>query len=565
VTSAVRVLLAVLAWGTAASLGSARPLGDIDCDNLVTESDLHTLMRTIFSAATPPCDADVNGDGRLDGSDVIALVQVINAQGPEITHLGLASADGFPAEPLGEISGRPVYFRNIGSGFRLVVEGKAGPSGLAPGLTVIDRHPRDPSRRPDIQVQSTLRLGNGNADVCQGGVPGIVPPDFGPTQVIADALNDFGCHFTSSTSPNFACTQNAFGELQFVSPVTQAQFCAQIAASLAFTEGDSVVSVRLRDSGGNLGSLRQLIIRVASGPPPPTFTSTPTPTPVTPSPSATPTPTPTLTRSPTPGSASVTPSPTSTRTLTPTGPTPTVTPTTPRPPTQSPTRSHTPSRTPTASTTPTRTPPPSPTPSPTPAGPIGPIVTFFGLLRADAVSIEPDSSSQPGTIPIYTLAGGTGFWIVVEGGVGPSGSPVGRFAYLGNPTLLSDLQVQVTQPLGNASPEVCDRSGSNPGGVPAINPPSFDERLTGTINDLACRFVDGSNDPVGRRRNEGCVKFLPSEEYGFVSDDSDLQFCSLISGALRFPPGDTLVTARLRDEDGHFGAPAQLIVHVLLP
>jgi hypothetical protein len=149
---------------------------------------------------------------------------------------------------------------------------------------------------------------------------------------------------------------------------------------------------------------------------------------------------------------------------------------------------------------------------------------------------------------------------VVEGATGPSGSPPGRFAYLGDANTLSDLQIQATQPLGDGSSDVpC--SG---GGVPAINPPVLDPAtaMANTINDFSCSFLDGGGAPVARRRNEACVKFLPSEDYGFVGTDSSLQFCAFINNDLRFHEGNTLVTVQLRDEDGNVGAPAQLIVHV---
>jgi hypothetical protein len=36
----------------------------------------------------------------------------------------------------------------------------------------------------------------------------------------------------------------------------------------------------------------------------------------------------------------------------------------------------------------------------------------------------------------------------------------------------------------------------------------------------------------------------------------------VITAALRFPPGDTLITARLRDVPGNVGPPAQMIIRV---
>jgi hypothetical protein len=547
----------------------AQPIGDLTCDGSVQHDDLDTLTAALFGDTNAACDADVNGDRGVDSADVTALLAVLDAPGPAVTFVGLAGADGIPSQPLGQIGSRPVYFRNSGLGFKLVVEGKPGPSGLPLGLTTLDTDPRDPTRRPDVQVEATNQLGDGSSMVCDSGVPALNPPDFSATQVVADTLNDLACHFLSSTSSRFACTQDAFGDLAFLSADTQVQFCLQVSAALAFPIGDTLVSVRLRDISSNLGALHQLILRVGQGPLPPTFTRTPTVTPTRLQPTFTATPTHTTTATATARPPTLTPSRTPTPTAqmtpasptrTPTGPTPTTTPTPSPQPTLTRTRTPTPTRSSTATLTATRTASPSPTRTPTPAVPIGPVVTVLGLTRADDVQIPPDAEG----VPIYTRSMGTGFHLVVEGKPGLSGVAVGRFSYLGDPTMLADLQAQVTQPLGNASPEVCDSSGSRAGGVPAINPPTArpSSDQIGIIDDLACRFVDGGGAPIARPRNEACVKFLPSEDYGFVDDESTVQFCAPIDSTLRFPPGDTLLTVRLRDEDGNVGEPAHITIRV---
>jgi len=195
-------------------------------------------------------------------------------------------------------------------------------------------------------------------------------------------------------------------------------------------------------------------------------------------------------------------------------------------------------------------------------------VTFIGLTRSDDTLVPQDGEAEPG-VPIFRRTNGIGFSLVVEGAPGPNGIAVGRYTYFGDPTVAADLQIQVDRPLGNGSDAVCDRSGSTAGGVPAIDPPSFenlDDTLVGRLNDLSCRFVDGGGASAGRRRNEACVKFLPLEEYGFVGADSSIQFCTLaVDRLLRFPDGETRVTVRLRDEEGNFGPPAQFVVHVGTP
>jgi hypothetical protein len=115
---------------------------------------------------------------------------------------------------------------------------------------------------------------------------------------------------------------------------------------------------------------------------------------------------------------------------------------------------------------------------------------------------------------------------------------------------------------------VCDRSGANAGGVPGVTPVTFDPttnpNIINIVNDLACRFIDGSGAPIGRPSTYACVKHEPFEEYGYANPQSTMEFCSAtITSAEEFPPAtDTTLTVRLRDVDGNVGAPAQIIIHV---
>jgi hypothetical protein len=163
---------------------------------------------------------------------------------------------------------------------------------------------------------------------------------------------------------------------------------------------------------------------------------------------------------------------------------------------------------------------------------------------------------------------GSGFFIVVEGKQGTSGEPVGSNTFNSNstdPTARPDLQIQANRNLGDGSSAVCD-SGPAPaplGGVPGINPPNFDpasQMVADALNDLGCRFdFHNSNSPCTVDENN-----IP----GFVSPDTDSQFCtgSVLSNALRFWPGDTLLTVQLRDAPksgpSHIGNQRQLVVRV---
>jgi hypothetical protein len=240
--------------------------------------------------------------------------------------------------------------------------------------------------------------------------------------------------------------------------------------------------------------------------------------------------------------------------------------------------------TPTPTSAPTLSAPPTNTLTITPAttptmsltAPVGPVVTFFGLTRADDTLLPP-SGTNPAGIPVYSRLDGFDFSIVVEGRPGVSGAAVGQCAFgksngqTGCVTDLSsfpDLQIEASNPLGNGSPAVCDNSGPNAGGVPAIFPVSFDPTPTNinTVNDLACRFLDGTGVPVGRLLSDACVLFPEGYPlYSYANPASTMEFCGLVTSIGPFPGGDTLVTVRLRDVNGNVGVPAQIIIHVTAP
>lgn len=177
--------------------------------------------------------------------------------------------------------------------------------------------------------------------------------------------------------------------------------------------------------------------------------------------------------------------------------------------------------------------------------------------------LVPSTETTPDGVPVYTRPTGAGFSLVVEGESGTSNSPVGRSAFASDATSLPDLQVEVSRPLGNGSAAVCDRSGTTAGGIPAIDPPNFDETpmVVAAVNDLSCRFVNGGDMPVARTRDEACVLF-PSGDFHFVSADSTVEFCGFVTRVMEFPSGDTLVTVRLRDQDGNAGPPAQIVLRI---
>lgn len=125
-----------------------------------------------------------------------------------------------------------------------------------------------------------------------------------------------------------------------------------------------------------------------------------------------------------------------------------------------------------------------------------------------------------------------------------------------------DLQVQVDRPLGNGSTKVCD-TGPPPigGGVPAVVPVRYDENevaVTDALNDFACRFETFD-------RSGACTRTDATGDSRFVDLTADRQYCDIVSATAEFPPGDTVVTARLRDVGGNVGPTAQIVVRVATP
>jgi hypothetical protein len=200
--------------------------------------------------------------------------------GPQITFFGLTTAFNTVLAPTTiDDLGRPVYTRVFGAGFFIVVEAKPGSSGRQPGTLMSNSDPTNPAARPDLQILANKNLGNGSPDICDtgplpnaklGGVPGFNPPDFDPTsQAVADALNDFGCrfdiHVDSADAVNGPCTLNARGIPAFVKRgESTLQYCTRsvVGVELHFLKGDTLLTVQVRDSSGNIGFPQTIVLRV---------------------------------------------------------------------------------------------------------------------------------------------------------------------------------------------------------------------------------------------------------------------------------------------------------------
>ena len=268
--------------------------GDANCD-------ISAVIAIIYGATQTCSAADANGDDAVTVADVTAIELLLNPSptptqpantptptasptpvltatptltplpGPQITFFGVTTADNHVLQPIGtDAQGIPIYVRPFGAGFFIVVEGKPRSNPIS--TKTINYLPTDPSARPDIQIEANRDLGNGRALVCDagplpnpfGGVPGIDPPNFDPTsQTIADALNDFGCRFDAHDA-SAPCTLKSNDVPGFVAADTQQQFCTArvLGSELQFPQGDTLLTVQLRDTVGQLGNPAQLIVRV---------------------------------------------------------------------------------------------------------------------------------------------------------------------------------------------------------------------------------------------------------------------------------------------------------------
>jgi len=189
--------------------------------------------------------------------------------GPVVTAFGLADSTGTFSQPQGtDGAGRPIYPRVGGDDFIIYVEGRPGVSRLPVGTNLLSSQRDNPVGQPDLQLVSSNDFGNGSPTVCDksypmlGGVPRVEPPDFSFVQSVSDALNDMSCRFRAFIEADFACTQDNSGAYRFANGGSTVQFCTLVNDSLTLPLGDTVLSVRLRDTAGQAGPTEQIVVRV---------------------------------------------------------------------------------------------------------------------------------------------------------------------------------------------------------------------------------------------------------------------------------------------------------------
>jgi hypothetical protein len=203
---------------------------------------------------------------------------------------------------------------------------------------------------------------------------------------------------------------------------------------------------------------------------------------------------------------------------------------------------------------------PAATPTATPsAAARGPSISYFGIARADSAPVAPSDFDDQGR-PVFVRPFGSGFSLIVEGHAGAAHAPIGLDAF--NPDGAPDLQLIVSQPLGDGSLSVCDDKPPQQGGVPATVPFAFSDSPStiDALNDLGCRVDDGTGAARARIDGTSACTTNSQGDFAFVDQSSQAQFCLPIAAPWAFVPGDTIVAARLADRQGNLGPAREIVV-----
>jgi hypothetical protein len=122
----------------------------------------------------------------------------------------------------------------------------------------------------------------------------------------------------------------------------------------------------------------------------------------------------------------------------------------------------------------------------------------------------------------------------------------------------------VSRALGDGSLAVCDYDPPIIGGVPGVDPPVFSSapNVVDAIADFGCRVDDGTGQPAARTGSDSACTRDVGALFSFVAPTSTAQFCLPIAEAWAFPPGDTVVAARVRDVQGNVSAAREIVIRV---
>ncbi|GIW39560.1 MAG: hypothetical protein KatS3mg076_0137 [Candidatus Binatia bacterium] len=112
--------------------------------------------------------------------------------------------------------------------------------------------------------------------------------------------------------------------------------------------------------------------------------------------------------------------------------------------------------------------------------------------------------------------------------------------------------------MGDGNPTIfCDFPDlSVAGGIKGIPTPSYgpEQEVTNVLRDHACRF------DVKFSSGDACTKKPLNGDPGFLGPGTIRQYCHQIPAAAAFPPGDTILTVRVTDDQGTPGPTVQIKV-----
>jgi hypothetical protein len=133
----------------------------------------------------------------------------------------------------------------------LVVEGVGAIDGQPLGTDVFNYEP-GMALLPDFQLIASNPLGDGSADVCDGGgVPATAPFEFADTPAASATINDLTCRANALMGSTSCVRDGATRQEVFASGFQpDRQFCLPVGRNFAFPEGNTFVTVRLRLADG---------------------------------------------------------------------------------------------------------------------------------------------------------------------------------------------------------------------------------------------------------------------------------------------------------------------------
>jgi len=210
----------------------------------------------------------------------------------------------------------------------------------------------------------------------------------------------------------------------------------------------------------------------------------------------------------------------------------------------------------------------------------GPVITYLAPVNPDGCSFCCEFACQLTPTPapsfdaqgrrVYTRSQGR-FLFILEAKNGSSGRSAGSqgvnispstgsevLSPIIDPSGKPDLQLLVTNAIGNGSTVKCDTKPPNSGGVPGVPSLNFDggPAVTDALVDMACRFTYVTSAATSCTRDR-------FGNFAFLGPGSTRQYCFQVPDSAAFASGDTTVAAQLRDSIGNLGPAQQIVIRVV--